>query len=122
MFSRIWRRAESLSSSKPASASEPVEALLERALRDALTELQGVSGVSLAEIKERLTQAGWRPTRNPVILCHYGYSEEYKVCFDVQQLALRQRSPVFASSKRVRGDVHRLPRDIWESIMREHGF
>lgn len=122
MFSRIWRRVESFPSSKPASASEPVETLLERALRDALTELQGVTDMSLAEIKERLTQAGWRPTRNPVILCHHGYSEEYRVCFDVQQLALRQRSPVFASSKRVRGDVHRLPRNIWENIMREYGF
>ncbi len=101
-------------------AGENVEALLERVLRDVLTEVQGTSGMSMAEIKERLMQVGWKPTRNPVVLCHYGYSETYRVCFDVQQLILRQRSPVFASNK-VSDEVCCLPREVWEAIMREYG-
>ncbi len=122
MFSsRIWRRADSLPCGSTAQVAEPVEAL-ERALRDALTELEGISSFSLAEIKERLIQAGWRSTKNPVVLCHYGYSDSYRVCFDVQQLILRKRSPVFASNKRVRGDLHSLPGEVWERILQEHGF
>ncbi len=96
-----------------------LEALLERALRDVL-EIYWKSD-SDGEFREKLIANGWRTTRNPTILCHNGYSDDYRICFDVQQLHLQQRSPVFASKKGVvYSDTIALPERWWRQIMAEY--